>query len=58
MNDKIIKRGRPKKDNSNSVKLTVRVTAEHNEKILNYCKKNNLNLSQGVRKAIENLPNE
>lgn len=55
MTDKIKKVGRPKGENSNTVKLTVRVSEQLNSKLEEYGKKNGLTKSETLRKAFENL---
>lgn len=55
MTDKIKKVGRPKGENSNTVKLTVRVSEQLNSKLEKYGKKNGLTKPETLRKAFENL---
>lgn len=55
MTDKIKKVGRPKGENSNTVKLTVRVSEHLNSKLEEYGKKNGLTKPETLRKAFENL---
>ncbi|ETE06537.1 hypothetical protein U751_03540 [Streptococcus pseudopneumoniae 22725] len=55
MTDKIKKVGRPKGENSNTVKLTVRVSEQLNSKLEEYGKKNGLTKPETLRKAFENL---
>ena len=55
MTDKIKKVGRPKGENSNTVKLTVRVSEQLNSKLEEYSKKNGLTKPETLRKAFENL---
>ncbi|AAX72907.1 CopG family transcriptional regulator [Streptococcus pyogenes] len=47
--------GRPKGENSNTVKLTVRVSEELDSKLNKYAKENNLTKPETLRKAFENL---
>lgn len=47
--------GRPKAENSNTVKLTVRVSEELDSKLNKYAKENNLTKPETLRKAFENL---
>lgn len=55
MTNKIKKVGRPKGENSNTVKLTVRVSEQLNSKLEEYGKKNGLTKPETLRKAFENL---
>ncbi|HEP1432909.1 phage protein [Streptococcus pyogenes] len=47
--------GRPKGENSNTVKLTVRVSEELDGKLNKYAEENNLTKPETLRKAFENL---
>lgn len=47
--------GRPRVDNPNTINLTVRINSELNEKLNNYCKKNNLTKGEVVRQGIMNI---
>lgn len=52
MSDKKI--GRPTED-PKTIKLTVRVNSETNDKLEKYCIKKGISKADGVRKAINNL---
>lgn len=47
--------GRPKGENSNVVKLTVRVSEKLNTALERYSKDNNLSKAETMRKAFEDL---
>lgn len=55
MSDNNKKVGRPKGIDSNTVKLTVRVSEQLNERLEAYCRKNNLTKAESMRKAFEEL---
>lgn len=55
MSDKPKKVGRPKGINSNTVKLTVRISEELDSKLNKYAEENNLTKPETLRKAFENL---
>ncbi|HEM4812347.1 TPA: CopG family transcriptional regulator [Streptococcus suis] len=55
MSDKLKKVGRPKGVNSNTVKLTVRISEELDSKLNKYAEENNLTKPETLRKAFENL---
>lgn len=45
-------------DNKNYSTLSVRVSAEEKEILMQYCKENDLSMSQVLRKALKNLIGE
>ena len=47
--------GRPKGENSNTVKLTVRVSEELDSKLNKYARENNLTKPETMRTAFESL---
>ncbi|WP_369966418.1 CopG family transcriptional regulator [Streptococcus ferus] len=55
VSDKPKKVGRPKGVNSNTVKLTVRISEELDSKLNKYAEDNNLTKPETLRKAFENL---
>lgn len=55
VSDKPKKVGRPKGVNSNTVKLTVRISEELDSKLNKYAEENNLTKPETLRKAFENL---
>lgn len=49
------KLGRPSTPNPKRIKLTVRITPLDYEKLLKYCKHENISIADGVRRAIQRL---
>lgn len=47
--------GRPKKENSNTIRLDVKINSSTKEKLDKYCEENNISKGEAVRKAIDNL---
>ena len=49
------KMGRPFSDNPKSTKLAIRINAEETKTLDDYCKKNKVSRSDGVREGIRRL---
>ena len=45
--------GRPKVDSPKNIYIKVRIDKDTNEKLLKYCKDNNLSKAKAIRKGIE-----
>ncbi|CFR10670.1 phage protein [Streptococcus agalactiae] len=55
MTDKLKKAGRPKLDNPQDKRVTFRMTAETFQKFEDYCKREEVTKSEGIRRAIDLL---
>lgn len=55
MADKIKKVGRPKLDNPQDKRVTVRMTAETFEKFESYCERETVTKSEAIRRAVDLL---
>lgn len=49
------KMGRPRLDNPNSIKLSIRINALLNERLERYCKKYNVSKGEVIRQGIEKI---
>lgn len=49
------KAGRPKAENPQDKRVTVRMTAQTFEKFEDYCKRENVTKSEGIRRAVDLL---
>lgn len=47
--------GRPKLDNPNSIKLSIRINAELNSRLENYCEYNKVSKGEVIRQGIEKV---
>lgn len=55
MTDKLKKAGRPKSDNPQDKRVTVRMTAETFKKFEGYCERENVTKSEAIRRAVDLL---
>ncbi len=50
--------GRPKADNPKSIKYSIRMDAETEQRLKEYCEKHNITKGEAIRRAIQKLISE